>query len=221
MDAATAGTQLADAWPLYALRIKSKRLVLRLPTDDDLLGLIDLAKAGIHAPDVMPFAVAWTDVPSPAFERSFVQHHWEGRASWTAAAWTLHLMVELDGEPIGAQSTRAIDFPGQRTVDTGSWLGRAWQGRGLGAEMRSAVLAFAFDALGAVLAETEAFYDNAPSNGVSRSLGYRPAGEGSLSPRGEALPTQRWQMTADAWRSRPRPPIAVEGLEACRELFGV
>jgi RimJ/RimL family protein N-acetyltransferase len=221
MDAARDRTRLVDAWPLFGLRIRSERLVLRLPTDEDILAMIDVARAGIHPPDEMPFGIAWTDVPSPSFERSFVQHHWAARAGWTAEAWMLHLMVELDGSTIGAQSLEAKDFPQRRTVDTGSWLGHAWQGRGLGAEMRSAVLGFAFEALGARLAETEAFLDNAPSNGVSRSLGYAPTGEGSLSPRGEARITQRWEMTDEAWRSRPRPPISIEGLEACRALFGV
>jgi RimJ/RimL family protein N-acetyltransferase len=129
-------------------------------------------------------------------------------------------MVDMDGRPIGAQSIVADDFATTRTVHTGSWLGRAWQGRGLGREMRAAVLAFAFDGLGAQRAETAAFLDNGPSNGVSRSLGYVEDGLGSLAPRGESLPTQRWLMTEATWRSRPRPPVAIEGLEACRDLFG-
>ena len=41
-----------------------------------------------------------------------------------------------------------------RTVGTGSWLGRPYQGRGIGKEMRGAVLALAFDGLGAEVAET-------------------------------------------------------------------
>jgi RimJ/RimL family protein N-acetyltransferase len=86
--------------------------------------------------------------------------------------------------------------------------------------MRGAVLAFAFYGLGAQRAETEAFLDNGASNGVSRSLGYVEDGLGSLAPRGEPLPTQRWLMTEAAWRSRPRPPVVIEGLEACRGLFG-
>ena len=49
-------TSLEAAWPIFGLRIRSERLVLRLPTDDDMLALMDLAKAGIHPPDEMPFA---------------------------------------------------------------------------------------------------------------------------------------------------------------------
>ena len=78
-------------------------------------------------------------------------------------------MVENDGVPIGSQSILAEDFATFRMVHTGSWLGRAYQGRGFGKEMRAAVLAFAFDGLGARRAETEAFADNAASNAVTRS----------------------------------------------------
>ncbi len=215
-----ARTRLAAAWPPFGIRITTERLVLRLPTDDDILALIDLAQAGIHPPDEMPFGIAWTDVQSPAFERGFVQHHWSARGGWSPTSWALHLMVELDGRPIGAQTIEAKDFPAHRTIDTGSWLGRAWQGRGVGREMRGAVLAFAFDGLGAQHADTEAFLDNGPSNGVSRSLGYAEDGIGALAPRGVDRPTQRWVMTEALWRARPRPPVRIEGLEACRDLFG-
>ena len=66
-------TTLADAWPLYGLRLRTKRLVLRLPTDVELLGLLDLANAGIHPPDEMPFGVAWSTLASPRFERNLLQ----------------------------------------------------------------------------------------------------------------------------------------------------
>jgi RimJ/RimL family protein N-acetyltransferase len=221
MDAETRDpTTLEMAWPLFGLRLRSEHLVLRLPTDDDMPALIDLAKAGIHPPDEMPFGVSWSTAPSPAFERGFVQHHWGMRAAWVPEAWTLNLLVELDGAPIGSQSVAAKEFAIHRTVDTGSWLGQAYQGRGFGKEMRSAVLSLAFDGLGARVAESGAFFENAGSAGVSRSLGYVDNGRGSLAPQGVARETQRFRMTADAWRSRQRQPVAIDGLDVCRELFG-
>ena len=218
MDARTA---LEDAWPLFRLRIRSERLVLRMPTDDDLTRLLPVARAGIHDPGTMPFGVAWSTLPSPAFERGFMQHYWRIRGSWSADAWFLNLMVELGGRPIGAQSINADQFSVLRTVHTGSWLGQPFQGLGYGKEMRAAVLAFAFDGLGALVAETAAFTDNAASNGVSRALGYEPNGVGLLAPEGVARESQRFRMTLDGWRSRPRGPVTIEGLEACREMFGV
>ena len=212
---------MTDAWPLFGLRVKSERLVLRVPTDDDLLELLALAQAGIHPPDEMPFGVAWSTKPSPEFERGFMQYHWTVRGSWLPTHWELALITEMDGVLIGTQSVGADDFAVHRTVATGSWLGRAYQGRGFGKEMRAAVLGFAFDGLGALVAETSAFLDNAASNAVSRGLGYEENGRGSLAPQGVARETQRFRMTVEGWRSRPRPPLTIEGLDISREMFGV
>jgi RimJ/RimL family protein N-acetyltransferase len=216
----TARTSLTDAWPLFGLRLRTERLVLRLPTEDELAPLLALAREGIHPPDEMPFGVAWSTLSSPEFERGFMQHHWSVRGSWSPEHWFLNLMVEFDGAPIGSQSVDAQGFAIHRTVSTGSWLGRKFQGRGFGKEMRAAVLGFAFDGLGAHVAESSAFLDNHASNTVSRRLGYEENGFGSLAPQGVARVTQNFRMTADAWRSRPRPPLAIEGLDACREMFG-
>src|SRR5688572_1292255 len=122
-------TTLEAAWPLFGLRIRSENLVLRLPRDEEIPALIDLARGGIHPPDEMPFGIAWSVLPSPEFERGSVQHHWLMRATWTPDDWTLNLMVESDGQPIGAQSVRGKGFAVHRTVDTGSWLARDWQGQ--------------------------------------------------------------------------------------------
>jgi RimJ/RimL family protein N-acetyltransferase len=212
--------RLRSAWPLFGLRLRSERLVLRLPSDDQLVELMVLAKEGIHPAGQMPFDVPWSTVPSPEFERGFVQHHWLQRATWTAEHWSLNLLVEHEGEAIGSQSIRGERFAVMRTVDTGSWLGHDFQGRGFGKEMRAAVLGFAFDGLGALAATTEALLDNAASNGVSRSLGYEETGFGSIAPEGVARVTQRFRMTAEGWRSRPRPALAIEGLDGIRDMFG-
>jgi RimJ/RimL family protein N-acetyltransferase len=211
---------LAESWPIFALRIRTERLEIRLPTDDELLALVAVAASGIHPPDQMPFEVPWTDKPRPRFEREFLQHHWLMRATWMPDSWALNLGIFLDGAVIGSQTIRALRFGVFRTVDTGSWLGRSYQGRGYGKEMRAGILAFAFDGLDARFADSGAFVDNAASNGVSRSIGYAENGRDELAPRGVPRAHQRWRMTAEAWRSRPRPPVVIEGLDACRELFG-
>jgi RimJ/RimL family protein N-acetyltransferase len=212
--------RLETAWPLFGLRLRTEHLALRMPTDDDVVELLQVAKAGIHPPDEMPFGVAWTSAEGPAFDRSFLQHYWRTRAAFSPEAWFLNFMVELDRRPIGAQSIDAEEFAIHRTAHTGSWLGLEYQGRGFGKEMRAAVLGFAFDGLGAQVAETSAFLDNRQSNGVSRALGYEENGLGSLAPQGVARVTQKFRMTAEGWRSRPRPALAIEGLDGIRDLFG-
>jgi len=208
-------------WPLFDLRIVTERLQLRLPTDDEVAGLMAIARAGIHPPGEMPFGIPWTDKPSPRFEREFAQHHWLARASWTPERWDLHLAIFLDGQPVGAQTLHATDFPTLREVATGSWLALPHQRRGYGRESRVAVLTLAFDGLGAEVARSGAFLDNVASNAVSVGLGYEPDGIGRLAPRGVARDLQRFRMTREAWRSAVRRPVRIEGLEECLDLFGL
>ena len=207
-------------WPLFDLRLRTGDLELRLPTDDDLVELIGVAKAGIHSADEMPFAVPWTDVPSPAFERRAYQFHVGQRASWRPEAWSLPLGVWVEGEAAGMQDISAEGFAVHRTVNTGSWLGQPFQGRGIGRQMRQAVLALAFDHLGAVVAESAAMLTTPASKRVSLAIGYEPNGWTTLAPRGQPVDTERFRLTLEAWRARPRPPVEVTGLDGCLELFG-
>lgn len=207
-------------WALFDLRIWTERLELRLPTDDELIGLLGLAASGIHDPNEMPFGYAWTDSPSPFFERSFLQYHWNSRATWSADKWSLDLGVWFEGRLVGTQSIDATRFSVLRSVSTGSWLAREFQGQGIGKEMRSAVLGFAFDHIGAYWAVSGAFVDNPASAAVSRSLGYEEDGLEILAPRGEARELVRYRMNADQWHSRERPRVDVGGLERSWDMFG-
>ena len=133
----------------------------------------------------------------------------------------LDLGVWLDGRLVGSQGVRAERFAVFKSMGTGSWLAREHQGLKIGREMRSAILSFAFDHLGAEQATSEAFLDNAPSIGVSRSLGYADNGYQWMAPRGVPRQEQRFLMTREMWQSRERPPVSVEGFDACREMFGI
>jgi RimJ/RimL family protein N-acetyltransferase len=208
-------------WPLFDLRLRTGNLELRLPTDDDLVALAAVAKAGIHPADEMPFAVPWSTLPSPMFEKSYVQFHWGQRANFRPERWTLDLAVFVDGRPAGFQDLNAADFPVLRTVGTGSWLGRDFQGKGTGKLMRQAVLALAFDHLGAEVATSGAFLDNPASNRVSEAVGYQRNGYERLAPEGVAREHVRYRLTLEGWRSRDRPKVEVEGLEGCLDLFGL
>ncbi len=210
-------------WPLFDLRIRTERLELRLPTEDELAEMCSLAQSGIHDPNEMPFGFAWTDQPSPLFERSFMQYHWSTRATFAPGKWSLDLGVwsSADGRLMGTQAISTDNFPVLRTVATGSWLAREVQGRGFGKEMRAAVLGFAFDHLGAYWATSGSFVDNPASAAVSRSLGYEEDGLDVLAPRGEARELIRWRMNADQWHARERPEVEVTGLERSWDLFGL
>jgi RimJ/RimL family protein N-acetyltransferase len=208
-------------WPLFDLRLRTGNLELRLPTDDDLVALLAVAREGIHPPEEMPFGVAWTDMPSPEFERSFARFHWSSRANWKPAEWTLPFGVFFNGLPAGVQDINAREFAVLRTVSTASWLGSGFQRRGIGRAMRQAVLALAFDHLGAEVAMSDAFVDNVASRKVSEAIGYEPNGYNRLAPRGKPRETQLYRLTLEGWRSRPRPKVEVEGLGGCFDMFGL
>lgn len=147
---------LVSAWPLFGLRLRIGDIELRLPTDEELAALAEVAAAGIHPPEEMPFAAPWTRRRPPEFQREFVRHHWRARANWEADDWSLLLGTFLlrDGEPLGSQELGATAFAVRRSVSTGSWLGQRFHGQGIGTAMRTAVLALAFDGLGALEART-------------------------------------------------------------------
>ena len=168
----------------------------------------------------MPFAVPWTDASGdPDFVTDFVAHHEGTLAAWTPEEWRLNLLAFHDGSPVGSQALRATGFSVDRTVDTGSWLGVASQGRGLGTEMRVAVLELAFDCLGARAARSGWLEGGAAqSAGVSARLGYREIGTHLERPRGQPVAHHDLVLDAAEWAC----PITVEivGAEPCLPLFG-
>lgn len=163
-------------WPLFDLEVRTPTLTVRY-VDDELTGpLCRLIEDGIHEPDVMPFAIPWTAAPSPQREHDAMRYYWRTRAEARPDAWHLPLAALHDGEVIGAGSLGGADFPVVRSLETGSWLGRRFQGQGFGTEFRFAMLHLAFEGFGAVECITSAWSDNARSLGVTRHWGYEPNG---------------------------------------------
>lgn len=208
-------------WPLFDLRVRTPRLEIRLPTDDDLVRLIAVADEGIHDPATMPFSTPWTDVPAPRRQRESLQWWWGQRASWRPDHWSYAGAVFVDDQPVGVQDLMAISFATLRTVTTGSWLGQAHQGRGLGKEMRAAILHLAFEGLGAAEAHSGGFHDNPASLAVSRSLGYVDNGSQLALRRGVPDRLLNLRLDRATWAAGRRDDIVIEGLERCRETFGL
>ncbi|MEV0147520.1 MULTISPECIES: GNAT family N-acetyltransferase [unclassified Nonomuraea] len=206
-------------WPLFSLTITTPRLELRLPSLADLDELAGLAAEGIHDPAVMPFLFPWSDAEPEERARSTVQYHFRQWAGWTPAAWSCPLVTVFEGQVVGVQEVEAVDFAVTREVRTGSWLGRRFQGQGIGTEMRRAVLHLAFDGLGAESAVSGAYLDNHASLRVSRRLGYRDDGLVRHSRRGELALQQRLRLDREEWSTPPGHRI--DGLEACLPLFGL
>jgi RimJ/RimL family protein N-acetyltransferase len=206
-------------WPLFDLRVRTPRVELRPGSDDDLTALARLAGQGIHDPEFMPFLQPWTR--QAGLERATLQWHWRQRGEWSPGSWRLGFVVLAEGEVVGTQDLGGVDFAVTRTVSSGSWLGRRHQGQGLGKEMRAAMLHFAFDGLGAEVARSSAFFDNAASMAVSRALGYQEDGIDVLNRDGEPVTSIRFRLGRPAWEKTRRTDISIEGLEPCLALFGL
>ncbi|MFI7360793.1 GNAT family N-acetyltransferase [Streptomyces sp. NPDC050149] len=208
------------AWPLYGLRIRTPRLELRLPTLELLDELASVAADGVHAPGAMPFTVPWTDCPPAERGRAVFQHVLGTVANWSDSDWALSLAVVHEGRVVGRQDLMARDFAVTGEVTTGSWLGLAHQGRGIGTEMRAAVLHLAFAGLEAATAVSDAMTDNPRSLGVSRRLGYLPDGLKVAALREERVTLQRLRLERARWEEHRAVEVTVEGLDGCREMFG-
>jgi RimJ/RimL family protein N-acetyltransferase len=153
--------------------------------------------------------------------RKAITGEWGARARTSTTWWHLSFAVLVDGDLVGQQNITAEEFPTLRTVSTFSFLDRAHRRRGIGTEMRAAVLHLAFAGLGAQRAESDAFVDNAASAAVSRAVGYEPNGS-FLAPRPSgAAEMQRFVLTRERWTSRRRDDIDLVGVDAARELLGI
>lgn len=211
--------QLADVWPFYGLTIRTERTTLRLPTDADLLALAERS-ADVHGNDLQPIIAPWTGSVGAERERALLQHHWSQRAAWTPDHWDLDFAVTVDDEPVGVQALRARTFGTTRAVTTSSWLHRPHQGRGIGREVRAAVLHLAFAGLHAERASTETLASNAASIAVTERLGYRFNGDDVRAHCGSRRVVRRYVMDRDDWTACPRPEVEVTGLEPCLPLLG-
>src|SRR5262249_10264701 len=131
-------------------------------------------------------------------------------------------LVTTAGQAIGVQELEATDFLALRTAGSSSFLIPQARGRGLGKQMRRAVLALAFGPLGAQAAITSAWHDNHASLGVSRALGYQPNGE-SFHTRGDHadVMVHLRLRRADWLATGAGHGITVTGFDPCRPLFGL
>ena len=216
------GAGIASDWPLFQLRLATDRLELRPPTDDEIAELARVARRGIHGDGVMPFANGWTrliqSMSSAAGLRST-----SGRNVPAGASMPGRCLSPSSSTPSRLGSSRSPPrlFPILRTVGTGSWLARVHQRRGIGSEMRAAVLHFAFTALDAEVAVTGAYSYNEGSIGVSRKLGYEANGTRRDIVRGAAADALLFRLAREQWFATARPDVTIDGFGACADLFGV
>ena len=208
-------------YPLLDLRVSTPTLELRGATDELLDRLADVVRAGRTAADPPPYddPISFYEPDPDLRVAKWLRAIWRGRGKADPDSWRLYLAVVVDGEPVGMQDIFGVGFSTFGTVTTFSWLSSDHRGRGLGREMREAVLHLAFDGLAAKEATSEAFVDNHGSNAISRRLGYEPDGTDWATRHGEPVVLNRWRLTRHTWEQHRRDDIRFENVDACQALL--
>jgi RimJ/RimL family protein N-acetyltransferase len=110
--------------------------------------------------------------------------------------WSLRLR-ELPGQLIGVASLRRGDRDNR-----GLWVGRPWQGRGLGREACRVLERYWFEVLGFPVLRIPKVAANAPSRRLSERAGMRVV----ESFQGESVsgrqPMELWELTFAEWKRR-------------------
>lgn len=211
--------RLVEIWPPLGLSIVCGPLEMRGIGESEVLALLDVVRGGVHSPDAMPFYFPWTMAPAEELPLNYVQWWARQLATFNRDEWTLDLAVLWEGEVVGCQGVATRDFLTLRYGETGSWLGIAHQGKGIGTAMRQAWCAFLFDYLDFDYITSAAFTDNPASLRVSEKVGYRPDGRARLKRLGTAADSQRLRLERETFVRGPA--LEVTGAQGVRRLIGL
>ena len=217
----TAASSLS-AYPPLNVQVHTPRLSLLGATDELLERLVPTVRKGVVTQPPWPF-----DDPMSLYEEGperewrWLRAVWSGRGRVSASFWRLYFVVVVDGEPVGMQDLIGTDFATFGTFTTFSWLSPDVRGRGLGKEMRQAVLHLAFDGFGAGEASSDAFFDNHASNRISQALGYVPNGVTWDTRRGEPAEIKQWRLPREQWTERRRDDIELVAVDDCLPVLGI
>ncbi|GAA1391554.1 GNAT family protein [Luteococcus peritonei] len=213
---------LEQIYPPFGLHLGCGPLELRHVREADVPAIVELIRSGIYEPAELPFLNRWAELEGERLARNTLQFYYDCFASSRAEAWHLVLAVRHEGRLVGVQDMSAKDFAVVRSIETGSWLAREHQGRGIGRLMRQAVCAFGFDVLGAVEMTSGYFEGNRRSQGVSRAVGYRPNGSRrSLHPDGDVARVEHRVVLHPEDLVRPPHPVEVSGEGALLRFLGL
>jgi RimJ/RimL family protein N-acetyltransferase len=221
--ATIASVTVDEVFPAFALEISSGPLSLHGLRAEDISVVTDLAVAGIHSADFLPFLIPWTEGSPDEVRLGAARFYWECFASFTPQRWHLNLVARWHGEVVGMQDVFArTDFRKTRAVETGSWLGLAFQGRGVGTLMRQLVCTFCFDYLGAELMHSAYIEGNAQAAAVSRKVGYVDNGRYRLEdPKSSGYRWEQQLLLTPQALTRPAFAVQVRGLQPFLRQLGL
>lgn len=185
--------------PPLGLAVRTPRLIIQ-PADEQCAAALAnvVVKQGIHDPSHMPFDPPWTDLPE--IERA--QKAFRNAMNRDPDQLTFAVRRRrAPNTPVGEVSIRGIDGKewGHASVETGSWLLRPEHGKGVGTEVRQAMLALIFDGLGKDYALTASFDNNPSSIAVTQKLGYTQLESEFVNNREERREVFKFELHRNNW----------------------
>ena len=115
--------------------------------------------------------------------------------------WTLRLKSD-PGQLIGC-----VSLMKKENHNRGFWLGLPWQRKGLMSEAVEAVTDYWFNTLGFSVMRAPKAVANTASRRISEKSGMRVVAVEERDYVSGRLPTEIWEITAEEWRSTPRPRL--------------
>lgn len=217
--------ELARIWPPFGLEITaangSQEITLRAMRDEDIAMLADATPAAIFGPAIPEHAFGWLFDA----DNNPARFRWSNRAQMTPAHWSLDLVVVHAGEVVGSVDMRANDFPGNKTVETGSWIYHRLQGQGLGTLVRRAIAEISFNHFGAERLTTAWANSNTASAAVSAKLGYQKTADitvDSLGPAKHTAPGVRAELLRENYQPDANLTFTVKGVSPeLQALLGI
>lgn len=212
--------RIEQIWPPYGLVLEAGDLRMTALREADVPEVVDVVAQGIHDPSWTPFLFPWTDAPADELPANYMRFFASTVARTADGHVSLELVVRRGGEVVGMQALNGRDVASTRRLESGSWLGRRFQGEGLGTRMRQMVCAFAFDHLGLDVVTSSAWEDNVASRRVSAKVGYRETGRGEAERRGVMTPEAFFELRPEELVRGP-DEVRATGVGELRRFVGL
>lgn len=185
---------------LKKIVITTSRLILRIPTNEEIVALGEVLAEGIQKPGEPFFQDQrlYNKNPEEA-EKLLDEIVLDNLKTWEKEDWHIPFAIFYGNNPIGLITMYSKDFLVTRGFGASYWIGLPYQGKGFGTEALQGVLSLGFDGLEAREAYCGAWSDNVASLHIMEKLGFIPNGEYWMVKQGQAVKDKRMKLSKENW----------------------